>query len=686
MTNDRSMMDYYSADEQDQIDRPFVSPREYFQDKKKNRNWFEKYKDREYEDRRQLSIEQHYDKMSERERKQKWDKADRSWKRKMDRQDSRRKAMGMLFGGKGKLLAWLVYAIVMVCFFFFLRNLFYACLASTVIVVITIVILNSRDISWKARGGVTFVAILIIGLVLYPTLMSTSPLNMSDVQPYNAGFRYNRMFYNGDNLGEVYYNRLDGSDGFLIDGQTTTTLGVFSQINDRIMEWDYGNQNLEEPDVRVEFNRDTVPCTVDGIEVDEYKTATQYYDYTDNQGDTYKLKFYKTYVMSEITITFDGKEDWETAYSAARAVTYFKWFFGELDFSYTSYPDGSPQQLFTAHAGGTGMKGEIAFGIHAEKIRYNDEEALDDYSELVSSAIIDVECRERSYEWHTNGWKNDNPMTYTSAPSYGKYHVMTDIVDCLYYDNVDAALQNIDPMPSENWFDLTYSDNMRSTVYVPIDFDVYLGATCGGATDLTRAKNLEYVDVFTTKLKFVSTVISTYQLDIDVDGRMITSGDDDGNDLTGWEKFLEWLTNMYGGLQSFWYGGAGGKTVIILVSLVLVGILTFLLYTKARFSGGQQGRVMGGGLLRPQRQQQPTININVGGSTKPKPQSQTPRATSTKRKTPTRKKSTIRKHGKKKSSPRKSSYKKPISKGKQKSDGFWKWLVKGQPKKKKRRR
>ena len=611
----KEMKDYYLR-EKNRREREKSEREQLEYDRRKNLDKLERQRYQEKSRKEQESFEHKQDLDRKKQKRE-----DEEYKRSKvkDRQEVAGSVFKMLFKGKGKVIFWLIFGLYMIGTFYFVRQLFWASLVSTILVLVTVVVLKSRDSGWKVRGGIIILVSIIIGVIFFPIFAgNVTPLNLSDVNGFSAGMRFNTYDTNGNLVNNYYYDRTEDNANIFINGDSTSVLGDLV-VNDNKMLFDFDGYKTGMPNVRMEFLRDTVPCTADGIEVADYKSNDRPYTY--NTGTkTYTLKFYETYVMSEIVLEFVPDWSYSSDYSAWHWQDYFTSLVGEFDMPYSTYDDHAPDWYMT-HSGGYGVQGEVVVGIHAEKIRFSDDEVVVSTSALLDTAVIDCYGKVKAFDYRITHL-NDGSWSQANAPSFGgSYEVFGESSDVLFYESVNNALQSVDGFTGNDFSSYTYSGNMRSSIYVPIDFDVFLGAGEDVTIidrSLTFPKRFSFVSSFSVTLSIVSTIISVYQLNIDKDGALIIDGGDDPGDLTGWEKFLEALMNFFGSLKSFWYGGALGKVVIIGTILLFVGILTFLGYIRAKNPEPRRrdrDKDDGGGRRRRgSGSDQPQINIIVGGS------------------------------------------------------------------------
>ena len=467
--------------------------------------------------------------------------------------------------------------------------LFFAIFVMVVIFIVRAV-KGKSNYSWKGWSALGVIGLVSIAFLGGSIRMAAVPINTSDVYGHFEGFNLSvPNWINPTKINNYQYDKTIDATTYTVDGTKVNVLGNLWSTTDKRFYFDFDNLNRGMPNIDIYYEGDTIPCAKDGTELSDFRVVDKEMEVSIN-GTSYDLVYFETYVKTRVFVVIIPDVSYSIDYSAWHMAYYFTSFSGEVDLKYNTYINEEPWTMVARDSDGSGIMGEFALGITVHKLKFSDQDILGDDNKFLSSAVVDIDCITKKSLFQVTELHDRPDKIVVPSPSGivpiigGRYNVMSGMGQCLMYRTVSDAVTANDACQTNTIDTITLEDVWLETVYTPIEIDVLLGAFGGYdlGSSLTEVKQTQYVSYFSTELEFVSTIISAYQLNIDVDGGIdIDGGPGDGDGDTWWTDF--WNT-FVGSITKFWMDGIIGKIVIIGVPVI---ILCFtLIYLKGRRGGG----------------------------------------------------------------------------------------------------
>lgn len=430
-----------------------------------------------------------------------------------------------------------------------------------------------KDLHWKQKKVwiPSLIVLILFGSFLAGLGFGVIPLNTSDVESRMQGFYIqdtgDNWSYYADatvNTGALYYT----TDGSMPNPETSqsTSLGMRSiYTNDKQWYFDVDQQYGGTPDLNIYWESDTRAVTADGDDADDFVVEKRDIPELD-------MTLFQTYVGVRVFLIFsadfDGNWEYDT-WSFDHKITNF--FSAEFDCDWS----GSEK---SGTSGAQRILGDFALGIHTENVKYSDDEIIEDYV-LGETNVVAIHLLDKTESYIIVNWHYDDTKVSKKSQTTGlgvdTPTVMGAMGDLLFYETVSDCLNSRSALSGASIHD-NYDEAWKSTVYVPITFDVLLEGSFGAwdnPSNEALANDLDYEEEYIVQLDFVLTILSVYGLDLIVDP--------DPDDPMG---FFEELWDLISGQFKLWWNES--RTNKIIISLVGIGfVLGVVLFVVVKVKG-----------------------------------------------------------------------------------------------------
>jgi len=522
-----------------------------------------------------------------------------------------------------KIIGLIVIVAIAIIGYFFLGKVIKTVILALVVLMVAVFII--RAVRGKTRYGIRgWSALGIIGIIslsfFVGNLRMAVPLYPTDVTAGVVGLDLHLNDFEGTTTSTHYIDKFVDASNVITTGAGGSPYDMFIGLSgiERSSEtnWklDMDGEHSGMPEMQIIRGASTIACDAKGTE-----TNGQFIDDM-LKLPQYDVKLFVTYFKTTFSLIFTASKDFDTISKLLGHKLINYQCDGEFDMDfYGRSLDINTDIIMYDDVNGAGMSGEIAIYFSARPflIDKDTDDDLSDDAEYVSSAVLSVDVVETLDSWKTTYCDpdGDTEVDGKHITATGNYDVLVGGYDLLLYRSIADALNEHDSFYG-GLTEGTFASDWYNTVYVPINFDVAMGAECGGsATFATNLRDVTYISEYRCDIELVVSVASEYRLMLLADGTQQENEDTDGdNDPDDPNTFQNFFLDLFGTFYGFWKQSFFGKLVVIgtpiVVVLLIVWIRARVKYNPNRKkkggtqeqSGGSSGSRSSGGT---------TVNINM---------------------------------------------------------------------------